>query len=141
VTSRKTGENYSKRIIFHINMMTQLCPNDSAGNWHLVFRPYLIICFNKQDFSIEFSLLTWFFGNSRLEGNIPELVDVVSLIFVLSAIHPDKFQQALHSASAILKPGGVLVFRDYGLYDMAQLRFGRGNKIGDNFYVRQDGTR
>ncbi|XP_046643552.1 tRNA N(3)-methylcytidine methyltransferase METTL6-like isoform X1 [Daphnia pulicaria] len=77
----------------------------------------------------------------RLEGNIPELVDVVSLIFVLSAIHPDKFQQALHSASAILKPGGVLVFRDYGLYDMAQLRFGRGNKIGDNFYVRQDGTR
>ena len=40
-----------------------------------------------------------------------------------------------------MKPGGVLLFRDYGLYDHAMLRFGRGHKIADNFYVRQDGTR
>lgn len=78
---------------------------------------------------------------SSLQDFVPEPVHMVSLIFVLSAVHPDKFLKALRLTASVLCPGGVLVFRDYGLYDMAQLRFGRGNKIGDNFYVRQDGTR
>lgn len=44
-------------------------------------------------------------------------------------------------STQVLKPGGSLLFRDYGLYDHAMLRFGRGHKISDSFYVRQDGTR
>ncbi|XP_026468181.1 methyltransferase-like protein 6 [Ctenocephalides felis] len=68
-------------------------------------------------------------------------IDIVTAVFVLSAIHPDKFSTTLQNIFNILKPGGVLLFRDYGLYDMAQLRFKPGNKIADNFYVRQDGTR
>ena len=60
---------------------------------------------------------------------------------MLSAIHPEKFHQALSAVASVIKPDGVLVFRDYGLFDMAQIRIGRGNKLADNFYVRQDGTR
>jgi methyltransferase-like protein 6 len=71
----------------------------------------------------------------------PHSLDIITMIFVLSAIHPDNFQQVAITLFKLLKPGGVLLFRDYGQYDMAQLRFKAGNKIADNFYVRQDGTR
>lgn len=75
------------------------------------------------------------------ENCICKQVDVVTMVFVLSAIHPEKFIKALGNVFKVLKPGGALLFRDYGLYDMAQIRFKAGNKIAENFYMRQDGTR
>lgn len=68
-------------------------------------------------------------------------LDVIVCIFVLSAIHPDRLLQVVRNMAAYLRPGGVLLFRDYGRFDMAQLRFKKGRCLADNFYVRGDGTR
>jgi len=73
---------------------------------------------------------------------VPESADFLLLLFVLSAIPPEFHSDVISRCAKALKPGGRLLFRDYGRYDMAQLRFAKTkkSKMGDNFYVRQDGT-
>jgi methyltransferase-like protein 6 len=61
-------------------------------------------------------------------------------MFVLSAIAPVSQAIVVKKLMKKLKPGGKLFIRDYGRYDEAQLRFNKGSKIDDNFYVRCDGT-
>ena len=67
-------------------------------------------------------------------------VDVVLCLFVLSSIAPGALAGVVQKLGAALKPGGRLLFRDYGRYDAAQLRFGKGQKVGDHRYVKADGT-
>ena len=86
--------------------------------------------------------------------------DIVILIFVLSALHPNEWEQTILNvhkvrpiplscrlldsflvSPKILKPGGLVVFRDYGRYDLTQLRFKAGRYLEDNFYIRGDKTR
>lgn len=74
----------------------------------------------------------------------PESLDMVFLIFCLSAISPDLYPGVMARLARLLKPGGIILLRDYGLGDLAQERFAQDNadkKLGENFYVRHDGTR
>ncbi|KAK6137751.1 hypothetical protein DH2020_028503 [Rehmannia glutinosa] len=68
-------------------------------------------------------------------------VDFVTLIFTLSALPLDRMPKAITECFAVLKPGGLLLFRDYGLYDMTMLRFEPEKRIGYREYLRSDGTR
>ncbi|TKA65512.1 hypothetical protein B0A55_10135, partial [Friedmanniomyces simplex] len=68
-------------------------------------------------------------------------VDLVLLIFIFSALSPDQWTQALRNIFTLLKPGGEVLFRDYGRGDLAQVRFKKGRYLDENFYVRGDGTR
>ncbi|SMQ52500.1 unnamed protein product [Zymoseptoria tritici ST99CH_3D7] len=68
-------------------------------------------------------------------------VDVIVMIFIFSALSPDQWTQAVANAWNLLKPGGEVLFRDYGRGDLAQVRFKKGRYLDENFYVRGDGTR
>lgn len=67
-------------------------------------------------------------------------MDIVSAIFVLSALHPDSLPTAFENIYSTLKPGGILLFRDYAQGDLAQKRFKEKSRIEGNLYHRQDGT-
>jgi hypothetical protein len=71
-------------------------------------------------------------------------VDVVLLVFVLSALSPASMPFALDNIKATLRrsPASRVFLRDYAAGDLAEQRFDQKSrqKIEDNFYVRGDGT-
>ncbi|KAM7507498.1 hypothetical protein LguiA_017951 [Lonicera macranthoides] len=72
----------------------------------------------------------------------PSSVDIVTMIFVLSAVSPDKMPLVLQNIRKVLKPNGYVLVRDYATGDLAQERLtSKDQKISENFYVRGDGTR
>uniref|UniRef100_A0A061RNX5 Methyltransferase family protein n=1 Tax=Tetraselmis sp. GSL018 TaxID=582737 RepID=A0A061RNX5_9CHLO len=66
--------------------------------------------------------------------------DACLLVFTLSAVPPGSMRAVLTAAHAALRPGGLLLFRDYALYDMSQLRFPPEQRVGERLYRRLDGT-
>ena len=64
------------------------------------------------------------------------------LMFVLSAIKPEEHEKVVEKISKVINKGGILYFRDYARYDMAQIRFAKRkkNRVGDNLYMRKDKT-
>lgn len=74
-------------------------------------------------------------------GLEPGSVDIIMMIFIFSALEPKQWSQCLDNIYTLLKPGGQVLFRDYGRGDLAQVRFKKGRYLEPNFYVRGDGTR
>ncbi|CAI5745792.1 unnamed protein product [Peronospora destructor] len=77
-------------------------------------------------------------AQDELAGVAPESIDVVLMVFVLSALPPDSFACALKTIFAALRPGGIVCFRDYGLYDLAMRR--NAKQLAPSLYYRSDGT-
>ncbi|KAK2962259.1 putative O-methyltransferase 3 [Blattamonas nauphoetae] len=73
-------------------------------------------------------------------GVKPESVDLITSIFVLSALAPENLLPSAIRLNHVLKMGGQVLFRDYAAGDHAQLRFGTQHKLGDNYHKRSDGT-
>jgi SAM-dependent methyltransferase len=72
-------------------------------------------------------------------GGGSSLVDLALLVFTLSAIPPKQHVAVLRNLRAVMRPGsGLLLFRDYGKYDVTQLRSKR--RLGERLFARQDGT-
>ena len=74
-------------------------------------------------------------------GLNPGSVDLLLMIFIFSALSPSQWSKAVRNIFLLLRPGGEVLFRDYGRGDLAQVRFKKGRYLGENFYVRGDGTR
>ncbi|XP_057771231.1 uncharacterized protein LOC130991125 isoform X2 [Salvia miltiorrhiza] len=72
---------------------------------------------------------------------LPSSVDLVTLIFMLSAVSPKKMPFVLQNVKKILKPNGHVLVKDYGVGDSAQVKLeNRNQMISHNFYFRGDGT-
>lgn len=80
-----------------------------------------------------------------LVPHIPaESVDVLTLVFALSAMQPETMPAAVkHCVAALRRGSGVVCVRDYASGDLAEERLAGkgGQKLGDSFYARSDGTR
>eukprot|EP00762_Andalucia_godoyi_P005291 ANDGO_06733.mRNA.1 tRNA(Thr) (cytosine(32)-N(3))-methyltransferase len=72
-----------------------------------------------------------------------ESVDRVLLVFVISTMTEDQMSVCLRHIRRVLKSNAAsrLVIRDYGFLDEKQFKYeGKCPRIGENAYVRHDGT-
>ena len=75
------------------------------------------------------------------------IAGIVVMVFVLSAVTPPRVDRFLEQVYETTTPGGLLCFRDYGLFDMPMLRFDDDANVAcstdiseDQCFVRGEGT-
>ncbi|EYC07797.1 hypothetical protein Y032_0069g400 [Ancylostoma ceylanicum] len=120
--------------------------------WDEHRRMYLYCC-DYSDVAVQVLKQNEKYDTSRMHGFVwditqdppddapaKESLDYVVCIYVLSAIHPSKSRQAVDNLVSLLKPGGMLLLKDYGRFDLTQLRFKKDRYIEENLYCRGDGT-
>ncbi|KAK9014149.1 hypothetical protein V6N11_005318 [Hibiscus sabdariffa] len=74
--------------------------------------------------------------DSLLEQIEPSSVDVITLIFMLSAVSPYRMPWILQNVKSVLKPDGYVLLRDYAFGDFAQVKLENKNQmISDDFYA------
>lgn len=67
--------------------------------------------------------------------------DLLLIMFTLSAVTIPQQREMLRNAYRALKPGGRVLLRDHGVYDMVQLRIPPEQWMGvPHLYQRDDGT-
>ncbi|KAK9865766.1 hypothetical protein WJX84_000812 [Apatococcus fuscideae] len=66
--------------------------------------------------------------------------DCLMIVFTLAALPPSSMSAMLSHAFQALKPGGKLLIRDHGLFDLTHLRLTAESRRGRRLYSRQDGT-
>jgi methyltransferase-like protein 6 len=89
------------------------------------------------DMSLDSTASVW---EEEILQKVPGGLDIVMMIFSLSAVPPERQTVAIRNIAKVMKPGGKLLFRDYARCDHTQLKFSHENRLENNFYVRQDGT-
>lgn len=67
-------------------------------------------------------------------------LDFITMIFFLSALKPHAMEDVVRNLATLLKPGGMIFFRDYGKFDLTQIRFKGSSYLSENYYKRSDGT-
>lgn len=116
--------------------------------WGLDFSPVAIDLLRKderfQESQSHAHAHVWDISHAPPKSPLPwfGVANVSTLLFCLSALHPNEMVQAAQNVAATLQKGGILCVRDYGRYDEAQLKLGtsRGKRLGEHFYRKHDGT-
>ena len=68
------------------------------------------------------------------------LADIVLMVFVLSAIPPQRVSRSLQQIYNVIKKGGRVCFRDYALYDLPMMRFKESHCVHDTTCLDVDGV-
>jgi len=67
------------------------------------------------------------------------MVDFVTCVWSLSAIEPEMMPSVVSRFKEILRPGGMVLFRDYASGDITQRRHAK-RQLGEDYYARHDDT-
>lgn len=114
--------------------------------------PPIVTSVQREQQHMEEQELRTFMGSDILVNTLKHLshnhawniVDLVTCIFVISAMTPQSIPLLVKRLYLCMRPGAICFVRDYSVHDLAHFRFQHEKdgykKLNDNFYVRGDGT-